>query len=79
MVFIGESAQRRLIPILKALANSPILTISDIENFAERGGGIGLLYRDNKIVFEINLASTQKARLRLPGQLLKLASYVFGS
>jgi hypothetical protein len=78
VVFIGESEQRRFVPIIKALGDSPALTISDIEDFAEKGGCIGLRYRENKIVFEVNLTSIQKSKLRLPGQLLNLASYVFG-
>jgi hypothetical protein len=78
IVFIGDSEQRRVIAIIKALGDSPVLTISDIEDFAERGGCIGLLYHENKIVFEVNVASTQKSKLHLPSQLLNLASYVFG-
>jgi hypothetical protein len=78
VVFIGESEQRRVIPIIKALGDSPTLTISDIDDFAEKGGCIGLRFRDNKIVFEVNLASAHKAQLRLPAQLLNLAYYVFG-
>ena len=78
VVFIGESEQRHFVAILKSLADSPALTISDIENFAEKGGCIGFLYLENKIVFEVNLASVQKTGFRLPAQLLKLASNVFG-
>ncbi len=78
LVFIGASEQRRFVAIIKSLGDTPPLTISDIENFAEKSGGIGLLYRENKIVFEVNLASVQKSKLRLPAQLLNLASYVFG-
>lgn len=78
VVFIGASEKRRFVAIISALRDSPALTISDIENFAEKGGSIGLEYRENKIVFEVNLASVQKSRLRLPGQLLNLASYVYG-
>lgn len=78
VVYIGASEQRRFVAIINALRDSPALTISDIENFAEKGGGIGLEYRENKIVFEVNLASVQKSRLRFPGQLLNLASYVYG-
>lgn len=78
LVFIGASEQRRFVAIIKSLGDTPPLTISDIENFAEKGGGIGLAYRDNKIVFEVNLASAHRSKLRLPGQVLNLASYVFG-
>lgn len=78
VAFIGKSEERRIAAIIKALGDSPVLAISDIADFAEKGGSIGLLYRENKIVFEVNLTSTKRAKLRLPGQLLKLASYIFG-
>jgi hypothetical protein len=54
------------------------LTISDIPNFAERGGNIGLIYRENKVQFEINLASIRIAGLRLSSQMLNLAANIFG-
>lgn len=78
IVFIGESEQHRFVSIIKALGDSPVLTISDIEDFAEKGGDIGLLYHENKIIFEVNLTSVQRTKLRLPAQLLNIASYVFG-
>lgn len=78
LVFIGESARRSASAIIRTLENSPILTISDMTDFAEMGGSIGLLYRKNKIAFEVNLASTKKSNLHLPGKLLNLAANVLG-
>ena len=78
VVFIGDSEQRHFVPLIKSLGDSPQLTISDIDDFAEKGGGIGLRDLDGKVVFEINLTPMQKSKLRLPGQLLNLASHVFG-
>jgi YfiR/HmsC-like len=77
VVFIGVSEQRRFVAQIKSLEVRPILTISDIDDFAERGGAIGLRQRDGKIVFEVNLASLARAGLKLPAQLLNLAYYVF--
>jgi YfiR/HmsC-like len=77
MVFIGASEQRRFIALIKALDARPVLTISDIDDFAERGGAIGLRQRDGKIVFEVNLAPMTRAGLKLPAQLLNLAYYIF--
>jgi YfiR/HmsC-like len=78
VLYIGEDVQRRLVPIIKSLGDAPVLTISDISDFAEHGGGIGLLTRDNRILFEVNLASARKARLRLSSQMLNLAANIFG-
>ena len=78
VLYIGEHEQRRLASIIKSLGTAPVLTISDIPGFAERGGGIGLLNRNNKMLFEVNLAATRQAGLRLSGQMLNLASNIFG-
>ena len=78
MLFIGNSEQQRFLVLLKALHDAPVLTLSDIEDFSEKGGGIGLLFRNNKVVFEVNLEPIRNARLRLPSQLLNIASYVYG-
>jgi hypothetical protein len=37
-----------------------------------------LLFRDNKVVFEVNLEPIRNARLHLPGQLLNIAAIVYG-
>lgn len=78
VLFIGDRERRRLVPIIKSLDDAHALTISDIPGFAERGGGIGLLHDDDRMLFEVNLASTRKAGLRLSGQMLNLAANVFG-
>lgn len=78
VLYIGERERRRIPPIIKSLSDTSVLTISDVPDFAERGGGIGLLYRDDRMLFEVNLASTRKAGLRLSGQMLNLATNIFG-
>ncbi|MDO8926025.1 MAG: YfiR family protein [Sideroxyarcus sp.] len=78
VLFIGAQERRRLVPIIKSLDSAHVLTVSDIPGFAERGGGIGLLHHDDRMLFEVNLASTKKAGLRLSGQMLNLAANIFG-
>jgi hypothetical protein len=78
VLYIDGQEQRRLVPGLKSLGDAPVLTISDIPGFAERGGGIGLLQRNDRMLFEVNLASTRKAGLRLSSQMLNLAANIFG-
>lgn len=44
LLYIGDSEQAHFLVILTALGNAPTLTLSDIDEFAEKGGGIGLLF-----------------------------------
>lgn len=78
LLFIGVSERRQAEAMVAALAGTPVLTISDMEDFASRGGVIGLAYSDDRIVFEVNLAATKGSGLHLPGQLLSLAAKVLG-
>ncbi len=77
-VYFGASVQGRFLPAIKALGRAPVLTISSIAGFAEKGGCIGLLHQGNKTQFEINLAAATEEQLRLPSQVLNLAARVFG-
>lgn len=55
---------------------SPVLTVSDADEFAESGGIIGLHKQGNVIRFRINLSSAQKAGLAINSRLLQLATEV---
>ncbi|MEO8411703.1 MAG: YfiR family protein, partial [Propionivibrio sp.] len=51
----------------------PVLTISDMEGFIDEGGGIGLVYDDNRLQFEVNRQTLAQAQLTASSNLLKLA------
>lgn len=76
IVFISRSEQRRFKALLTKLDRLPILTVSDMGGFALDGGMIGLIEADQRIRFDINLAVTRQANLKLSSQLLKLANIV---
>ena len=76
ILFVSPSEETRLPRILETLAGTPVLTVSDIDRFAERGGQVGFRMEDRKVRFDINLASTESAGLRISAQLLKLARIV---
>ena len=76
VLFISASEENNLPAILKLLDGKAILTVSDIENFAERGGIIKLKRESNRIVFDINLEAAKRAGLAMNSQLLKLAKIV---
>lgn len=73
LVFISNSERGRLLQILTALQDVPVLTVSDIEGFAASGGMIHFVTLEDKVRFEINLKEAQAVKLKLSSQLLKLA------
>jgi len=76
ILFVSESDRAKLAPIFLAIANANVLTISDLERFAEAGGIIGLYNVDNQVQFAINLDVARGASLQIDSQLLKLAKIV---
>jgi len=78
LVFVSGSEERRMGLILRGLAGRGVLTVSDIEGFAEGGGGIGLVTEDDRVRFDINQASLVREGLRASSQLLRLGRQVLG-
>ena len=78
IAFIAESEERRYQALLKIMGTAPILTISDIEGFAEAGGAIGLFVLDNRLKFDANFATLQRTNLKVSSQVLRLARTVYG-
>jgi hypothetical protein len=73
ILFISSSEDRQLKEILIALAKASVLTVSDMPQFARRGGMVQLILDGNKVRFEVNLSSAERAGLIFSSQLLKLA------
>jgi hypothetical protein len=79
ILFISNSLSAEARGICRALSRKPILTVSDIERFAQLGGMIGLTMFDKRIRFDINLKAAEHAGLKLNPQLLRLATVVESS
>ena len=77
VLFISRSEMDRLEQIFQALPGRSILTVSDIPNFAARGGMIELFMEKNKIRMRINLAAVKAADLNISSKLLRLAETRF--
>jgi hypothetical protein len=76
ILFISASEKENLKHLLYSLRNSAILTVSETERFAQRGGTINFIMVGNKIHFEINPDAAQQSGLKISSQLLKLAKIV---
>lgn len=79
VVFISDSEERRIVPLLRGLAERPVLTVSDISGFAEAGGGIGIVQGDTRLQFDVNRRALEQAKLKASSQLLKLARTLIDS
>jgi hypothetical protein len=78
VLFIGWSDPTLVDRALARLADRPILTVGELEGFAERGGMINIVKRDHRLRLEINPRAVERSGLRLSSQLLKLAKLVDG-
>lgn len=78
IVFISASEQGKLDTILSGLKKQPVLTVSDIEGFADHGGMIGFVVNSNKVKLEVNKRSATESGLRVNAQLLGIALKVIG-
>ena len=76
ILFIGASEQNRLPGIFAALQGSSALSVGDTEQFAQSGGAIQFTLQDNRVRFTINLAASERARLKISSKLLSLARVV---
>ena len=77
LVFVSSSERNNLQRIFAALRGVPVLTVSDLDQFAEQGGMIGLFTtEDNHIRFSINKSAIERPGLRASSQLLQLARIV---
>ena len=76
LAFISRSERGRLPYVLGVLGRNPVLTVSDIDNFAAQGGMIGFTTSDSKLAFQINPAASRNAGLQIGAQLLQLATLV---
>ena len=76
ILFISESKRPFLKPILRTLSRYPILTIGDVEKFAERGGMIEFTRGHKRIGFRINLHQANAAGLKIAAPLLELSTIV---
>jgi hypothetical protein len=76
IVFISASEEAHLPQILRFVAHSSILTVSDIDRFSLRGGVIEFHMVGNRVRFDINRSSAIAAQLDVSSKLLSVARAV---
>ena len=76
ILFVGRSEERRAAGLLAAVRDLPVLTVGDSSDFVEQGGTIEFVLVNNRVRFDVNLASAQRAHLKVSANLLRVARTV---
>lgn len=76
ILFICDSEGDELSRVLKRVEGAAILTVGEMDRFAERGGVIRFRMDKSRVRLEINPSAAERARLRISSELLKLARIV---
>jgi hypothetical protein len=78
IVFVSNSEQERLGPVMAALRRAPVLTVSDADRFVDHNGIIQFVMDGDRVRFQVNLSAAKNAGLVLSSELLKVATAVKG-
>ena len=76
ILFIGSSLGPHVADTIRLTRGTPVLTISEIPGFADRGGIINLTLEQNKVRFEVNVDAAKEADLSISSRLLVLAKVI---
>lgn len=73
IIFVGDRDIKLLSSVVRQLLGTPVLIVSDHLQAVEVGAHIALASVDDRVEFDVNLASLQRANLKASSQMLKLA------
>jgi hypothetical protein len=76
VLYLDQSMEAQVASILEQIKGQDVLTISDMPDFVEHGGMLGLALRGDRIQFDANLKAIQRTRIKISSKVLKLAKVV---
>jgi hypothetical protein len=76
VLFIADRTGRRVTSLLGTVQGSSVLTVGEEDRFMERGGMMRIFVERSRMRFELDLARTDRARLRIPSKMLGLAASI---
>ena len=76
VAYFGITEEKRLPQFITGLQGSIVLTVGEIDRFAQSGGIINFVVVNNKVRFEINVDRAERAHLKLGSLLLSVATIV---
>jgi len=76
LLFIERNERERAGDLLSLVRDFPVLTVSDVDNFAQSGGMLELLPRGANIVLAANPGAIRRSDLMVSAKVLKIARVV---
>lgn len=76
LLFVSAEENAGFAAVQAALDNSPVVVVGESQGFAATGGTINFVLEEDKVRFEINISSAERAGLKISAQLQKLATHV---
>lgn len=73
VLYLSGAAANQREQLVAGLNDAPVLTISDIEGFADVGGMVQFFFENGQLRFSIRLEPAKRARLRISSKLLQLS------
>lgn len=78
MLFVARTHTARLAEALAALKDRPVLTVTETEPGVAIGSMVNFVIVDDKVKFDISLATVERSKLRISARLLGVARTVAG-
>jgi len=76
VLFISSSSEKEFFDSIERFREKSVFTVGDKQGLARKGCVINFIVVNNKVRFEINTKSAERANLKISSQLLKIARIV---
>jgi hypothetical protein len=76
LLYVSGVTSAQVAAIVASVRGAPVLTISDVDDFAEQGGIAQMFVEKGKMRFDLNLEVARRSGLQLSSKLLSLAAHV---
>jgi hypothetical protein len=76
ILFVGSRQEQQFARLEPEIGSLPVLTVGESQAFEAGGGIVNFVPQDDKVRFEINIGSADRAGLRVSAQLQKLATVI---
>lgn len=76
ILFISRTEKTNLLVILRALKEKTLLLVGDMEEYAQQGGMINFVLRNETVTIEINVDALNRVGIKINSRLLNIARIV---